>query len=126
MKTDHETIHEATRRDIVDMLVMRDTPFHGRLEVVDFLKRIWSLDQMPSGDPRFSTASGDIAQHMGWGDWNDSYLLTVRLNLLTEPDEVVLRFVENVVHPMARADESEALSIVAAINLYFGGTDFDL
>ena len=124
--SDEKTIQEATRRDIVDMLLMRDTPFHGRLDVVDFLKRVWSLDEMPSRDRRFRTASGDIEQHMSWGDWDESYLLTVRLGLLEEADEIFLRFVENVVHPMARADESEALAIATDINQHLGADGFRL
>ena len=109
-------IREGTRRDIVDMLVLRDGPFHGRLDCMDFLKRVWPLDEMPSQDNRFNTATHDIATHMGFGDWYDSHLLLKRLHLARGPDDEFLRFLEVVVHPLVVPDETEALTLVAAIN----------
>ena len=98
------------------MLVLRDTPFHGRLDCMDFLKRVWSLHEMPSEDYRYSNASGDIATHMRFGDWDDSHLLLERLNLASGPDDEFLRFLVTVVHPMAVNDETEALTLVTEIN----------
>ena len=58
-------ISEITRRDIVDALLLdKSAPFHGRLGLVSFLKRIWPLTSMPSTDSRFKDAEGDIWQHM--------------------------------------------------------------
>ena len=116
MEQHRNSIREGTRRDIVDMLVLRDVPFHGRLEYMDFLKRVWSLDEMPSEDRRFSTATTDIRTHMGFGDWDDSHLLLERLNLSSGPDDDFLRFLEVVVHPLVVPDETEALDLVASIN----------
>ena len=56
-------IREGTRRDIIETLVLRDASFHGRLDVMDFLKRVWPLDEMPSEDHRFETATSDIRTH---------------------------------------------------------------
>ena len=109
-------IREGTRRDIVDTLVLREAPFYGRLDCMDFLKRVWPLDEMPSEDHRFRTATGDIATHVGFGDWDDSHLLLERLKLARGPDDDFLRFIEEVVHPLIVPDEAEALSLVAAIN----------
>ncbi|MCY4115221.1 MAG: hypothetical protein OXG33_14995 [Chloroflexi bacterium] len=111
-----DAIREGTRRDIVDMLVLRDASFHGRLDYMDFLKRVWPLDEMPSEDSRFRTATTDIATHMGFRDWDDSHLLLERLNLTGGPDDDFLRFLEAVVHPLVVPDETEALALVAAIN----------
>ena len=116
MELHRSTIWEGTRRDIVDMLVLRDAPFHGRLDCMDFLKRVWSLDEMPSEDHRFRTATTDIATHMGFGDWDNSHLLLERLRLARGPEDEFLRFLEAVVHPLVVPDESEALALVAAIN----------
>ena len=116
MELHRNTIWEGTRRDIVDMLILRDAPFHGRLDYMDFLKRVWSLDEMPSEDHRFNTATTDIATHMGFGDWDNSHLLLERLRLARGPDDEFLRFLEAVVHPLVVPDESEALALVAAIN----------
>ena len=57
---EQNTIREGTRRDIIETLVLRDASFHGRLDVMDFLKRIWPLDEMPSEDHRFETATSEL------------------------------------------------------------------
>ena len=116
MEQGRTVIWEGTRRDIVDTLVLREAHFHGRLDCMDFLKRVWPLDEMPSEDHRFRTATSDIATHMGFGDWDDSHLLLERLKLARGPDDDFLRFIEEVVHPLVVPDEAEALSLVAAIN----------
>ena len=116
MELHRNAIREGTRRDIVDMLVLRDVPFHGRLDYLDFLKRVWPLDEMPSEDSRFGTATGDIATHMGFGDWDDSHLLLERLYLARGPDDEFRKFLEAVVHPLVVPDETEALKLVDAIN----------
>ena len=116
LELNNNSISEGTRRDIVDILVLRDAPFHGRLDYIDFLKRVWPLDQMPSQDSRFKTATEDIATHMGFGDWDDSHLLLERLYLSGGHDEEFLRFLETVVHPLSVPDETEAITLVAAIN----------
>ncbi len=98
------------------MLVLRDEPFYGRLDFMDFLKRVWPLDEMPSQDHRFKTATSDIATHMRFGDWDDSHLLLERLNLAGGSDDDFLRFIEALVHPLVVTDETEALTLVAAVN----------
>jgi len=57
-------ISEVTRRNTIDYLLQRRYPFHGRLGLIDFLKKIWNLSSMPSTDHRFENAEGDIWQHM--------------------------------------------------------------
>ena len=84
------------------MLVLREVPFHGCLDCIDFLKRVWPLDEMPSEDHRFRTATHDIATHMGFGDWDYSHLLLERLKLAGGPDDDFLRFIETAVHPVGR------------------------
>ena len=70
---------------------------------MDFLKRVWPLDVIPSQDRRFRTASTDIATHMKPGDWDDSHLLLERLDLARGSDVEFLRFLELVVHPVGGA-----------------------
>jgi hypothetical protein len=68
-------ITEVTRRDILDYLLIRESAYHGRLDVVTFLKRVFDLSSMPSTDGRFQNAEGDIWQHMVNNyDWTDEYL----------------------------------------------------
>ena len=64
-----------TKRDIFDLFfkglnidILWDTqkiiyPYYGRLSELEFLKRLYPLEQMPSSDPRFMNAEGDIWQH---------------------------------------------------------------
>ena len=126
MEFSRNAIHEVTRRDILDMLVLRDAPFHGRLDRMGFLKLVWPLDQMPSWDPRFRTATQDIKTHLGFGDWDDWHLLTVRLNLLGGTDDDFLRFINIAVHPMVITDEAEVLSVATAINRHIGSDGYQL
>jgi hypothetical protein len=59
----------------VDYLLFREEPFHGSLDMMSFLKRVWDLSQMLSTDSRFSNAEGDIWQHIvNNDDWSLSYL----------------------------------------------------
>lgn len=37
--------------------------YYGRLEEIDFLKRLYDLERMPSFDSRFANAEQDIWQH---------------------------------------------------------------
>ncbi len=126
MQTAQNKIHEITRRSIVDMLLLRETPFHGRLDYMEFLKRVWPLDQMPSWDNRFRIATHDIGTHMRFGDWTDSYLLLERLNLATGPDEEFVRFLEAVVHPLAIPDEEAIRDVVSDINQHLRGSGFQV
>lgn len=119
-------IREGTRRDIVDMLVLRDTSYHGILDWLDFLKRVWPLDEMPSEDHRFETATGDITTHMHFEDWDDAELLLDRLKLAGDADEQFMRFIENVVHPLVIPDEAEVVSLVAVINGHLERDGFHL
>src|SRR5580693_7891066 len=96
-------ITEITRSEIVDYLLLRKESFHGNLDLISFLKRVWNLSQMPSTDSRFENAEGDIWQHMiNNNDWSESELLTSHLNLLSCEDDVFIRFVEVCVHPILR------------------------
>jgi hypothetical protein len=70
-------ISEITRSDMVDALLLDESEmFHGRLDLISFLRRIWPLNSMPSTDTRFNNAEGDICQHMVNNcDWTSAELL---------------------------------------------------
>jgi hypothetical protein len=65
---------------------------------------------MPSTDPRFDNAEGDIWQHtVNNLDWTDDYLLLEYLKLRECGDKTFFKFVETAVHPfVGDADEIEA------------------
>lgn len=56
-------ISQITRRDIFDILSIEDIWWAGKLDETEFLSRLYDLESMPSRDPRFSDAAGDIWQH---------------------------------------------------------------
>lgn len=38
-------------------------PYYGRIEEIDFIKRLYDLKNIKSNDDRFDNAEGDIWQH---------------------------------------------------------------
>lgn len=45
--------------------------YHGRLDEIDFLSRLYNLDSMPSSDSCFRNALGDIRRHtVNNDDWD--------------------------------------------------------
>ncbi len=110
-------ITEITRSEILDYLLLRKQSFHGSLDLISFLKRVWNLSQMPSTDSRFENAEGDIWQHMvNNNDWTYSDLLNNHLDLLSCDDETFIRFVEMCVHPILRLDANILAETVSTFN----------
>lgn len=102
-------ISEITRHNIVDTLILKQGSFHGQMDYMSFLKRVWPLDKMSSTDGRFATAEGDIWQHtVNNNDWDQAYLLYDYLGLRHCPDELFLKFVETTVHPLVDGSEGIA------------------
>ncbi|HWY54265.1 MAG TPA: TIR domain-containing protein [Terriglobales bacterium] len=111
-------ISEITRRDIVDAILLDSTaPFHGRLDLISFLKRVWPLTTMSSTDGRFNNAEGDIWQHMvNNNDWEMSELLYRRLGITEISDERFARFLETCVHPLVTPDAQRINRLIALFN----------
>lgn len=110
-------ITEVTRHEILDRLLLAKRPFHGHLDLISFLKRIWDLSSMPSTDHRFADAEGDIWQHMVRNnDWTYSELLNSRLDLIGCDDSVFLKFLETCLHPLVIRDDKEATSLSKKFN----------
>ena len=124
-------ISEVTRRDIIDIIrsgfigsepetkldyydhqYIEDVPvdyhicYHGRLDEVTFLSRIYDLDSMPSTDGRFKNAAGDIWQHtVNNDDWENGWVFTdSRFELINGDDEILLKFLCEMFHPIVRIE----------------------
>jgi len=120
------TISEVTRRNIFDELrVAIDcvlgpeyVVWHGRLDEIEFLKRIFDLDALPSKDPRMKNAREDIWQHRyNNNDWGDDWVFfDERFNLLKGPDHIFLEFLCEMVHPVVRSDTADATRLVELFN----------
>jgi hypothetical protein len=121
-------ISEVTRRDIIDELRLQKTCWSGRLDEVEFLNRIFDLTKLPSHDHRQKTMAGDIRMHREtFQDWEDDWVyLDHRLNLLRCADEVFLRFLCEIVHPLVRADETEAQKLVEILNGYLARDGYEI
>jgi hypothetical protein len=111
-------ITEATRRDIFDFLSIGDVAWSGRLTQREFLARLYDLESMESHDPRFRTASGDIAMHTeNFSDWTPDWVFADgRFNLHLCSDEELLRFLVETVHPVVRISPDEARAMVEQYN----------
>jgi len=108
-------ISELTRRNIIEWLYSKGN-IEGKLDLTDFLSRIWNLKNMPSTDPRYSDALGDIWHHMiNNSDWDEKYLYEDYLELITATDEILIRFLELVVHPLVR-HQSEVKEYIKTMN----------
>jgi hypothetical protein len=121
-------ISEVTRRDIIDELRLQKTCWSGRLDEVEFLNRIFDLAKLPSYDHRQKTMAGDIRMHReSFLDWEDDWVyLDHRLNLLRCADEVFLRFLCEIVHPLVRVDEAEAQKLVEMFNGYLNRDGYEI
>jgi len=111
-------ISAVTRRDLFDYLRAAGGPWHGDMEEPAFLARLYDLDALPSTDTRYATAAGDIAQHRIRNyDWEDDWVFTdERFRLSGGPDEVLLGFLAQRVHPVVERDTERATKIVAEFN----------
>jgi hypothetical protein len=111
-------IAAVTRRDIFDHITTEKIEWHGRMDEVQFLSRLWDLADMSSTDYRYSDAAGDIRQHRlnNW-DWENDWVFSdQRFNLLHGPDEEFLRFLCEMVHPLVRAEAEETKALVRFFN----------
>lgn len=104
-----QRISPVTRRDIFDYLRSDGAPWWGRTNEVAFLARLYDLDKLPSTDSRFATASRDIVQHRANNDdWDDDWVFDdPRFGLESGPDEVLLGFLAQVVHPVVQPDTKQ-------------------
>lgn len=114
-------ITEVTRRNIFDVIRVQKMNWAGRLEETEFLARIFDLDSIPSTDSRFKNAEGDIWQHRVNNpyDWNDDWIFSdKRFNLLRCDDEIFLRFLCEMLHPVVRDDKEEIERLQQLFNEY--------
>lgn len=113
-------ISDLTRRDITDYLVVEQINWAGRYDEPAFLKRIFpELDSMPSTDHRFTGASADIWQHRvnNPQDWEDDWIFEdPRFDLRAGPDELFVKFLAEMVHPLVGRNAEETKQLVAFFN----------
>lgn len=113
-------ISYEARVNIIQTLKREKISWYGRLDDVEFLSRIYDLDNMPSTDGRFKTARFDIWQHTinNPGDWPDDWVYgDNRFNLYKCSDDKFLRFLCEMIHPVVRPDREESLKLLELFNM---------
>lgn len=114
-------ITPVTRRDIFDYLRTDGAPWWGRVDEVNFLDRLYDLDDLPTTDSRvgqYPNARADVHQHrFNNEDWPDDWVFSdSRFDLASGPDEVLLGFLAHVVHPIVQPDAERAREIADEVN----------
>lgn len=123
-------ITEITRRDIfalfqygIDVQEFFETKriscsCYGKLSEIDFLKRLYNLNTLPSFDNRFNDAEGDIWQHtINNDDYEDGWVFEdERFQLLDGEDEIFLKFLCAVFHPAVRFEAGYWKEFLEAVN----------
>ncbi|MEU8076080.1 abortive infection family protein [Catellatospora citrea] len=121
-------ITAVTRQRIFDFLSMEQVAWAGRLEEAVFLKRLYPLRDLPSGDRRYSNAEGDINQHrLNNLDWEDDWVFSDdRFGLVDGEPELLLAFLAEMLHPVVRSDAEEVARLLKVINSYLAGDGYEL
>lgn len=98
----HPNFKESYRNEEVKY----EISLYGRLDEIEFLKRLYTLDEMESFDKRFPNAEGDIWQHTVNNDDYESYWIfkDERFELLDGDDKVFLNFISEIFHPEVRIE----------------------
>jgi hypothetical protein len=120
-------ISEVTRRNILDQLLLWRGDFHGRMGVIEFLDRIWTLAEMPAVDRREPNLRADLQRHyVHWGDYNDAQVLFDILRITRCPDDQFGRFLALCLHPLVRADAGERGELLTIFNSQLAADGFVL
>lgn len=127
-RSDSSDLPRQVRVNILDGLRLEDVAWYGQLDDVEFLSRLFDLQQLPSTDSRFKDAAGDIWQHRyNNDDWENDWVYTdSRFQLIDGPVEQFLRFLCEVVHPIVRPDRDEALKLVLHFNDQLRSAGWDI
>jgi len=122
------TITEVTRRNIFDSLRVEGCAWSGRLEETKFLSRIFDLQSLPSYNTRLRNLEDDIWQHrVNNDDWEDDWVFDdERFNLLHGPDEVFLRFLCEMVHPVVQPNLRESQRLVGLFNSHLRADGWEI
>ncbi len=121
-------IKRETKRNILDHFEMEGIHFSGRMNDIDFLGRLFDLNKMPSTDPRYENASGDIWQHsINNNDYERNWVFQdERFQLLDGQENIFLRFVCEMAHPLVRPDPKEVSRIFTIANDWLKGDGWEI
>lgn len=117
-RAESSSLPREVRMNIVDGLRLESVSWRGQLDDVEFLSRLYDLEKLPSHDPRFKDAAGDIWQHcINNDDWEANWIFSdKRFGLMDGSAEGFLRFLCETVHPVVRPDRDDAAKVVSHYN----------
>lgn len=117
----HPSVSEVTRRNLLqDLSALGDLA--GKLGTLEFLGRLWNLDQLPSTglDHRCFTARDEIAQHMVRNDdWSYADALEY-LGIAGISSKRFFEFLELLLHPLVRPGWSKNNMRTRSIRIFAG------
>lgn len=121
-------IGERTRAAVLDEMRARETVWHGALDEIAFLSRIFDLTSLPSHDSRFQNAEQDIWQHcINNFDWPQDWVYSdPRFRLYASEQGVFLKFICEVLHPIVRKDDTEQDALAQAFNGHLRADGWEL
>jgi hypothetical protein len=122
-------ITHITRRNIFDFVQVEGFWWAGRLDEVDFLSRIFDLENIKSNDSRYKNVTEDIWQHRvnNPNDWEDNWIFSdQRFNLLGCDDSLLLNFLCEMIHPLVRAESSHVNKLLQIFNDNLKEDDFEI
>lgn len=114
-----QRISEVTRRHIFDRIELEDISWFGRLNELGFLARLYDLKKMRSTDHRFRNAERDIWQHCinNPDDWKPYWVFDYDpIDLLHCPDQELLRFLCEMIHPVVQSEEEVVAKLLSIFN----------
>lgn len=132
-------ITEITRRDIIELFqngyVEESMWFDdkhiiyyywGRLSEIEFLKKLYTLDKMPSDDERYKNAEEEIRAHSSNGDWKIWVFKDDRFGLLKGEDNILKDFLCAVFHPENRDEKGYWLEYLRKIDELLRADGYEL
>ena len=128
MQSTDNSIDEQTRRDIFDTIRLAGVLWSGGVDEVEFLGRMFDLENMESTDPRHDNAAQDIWRHrvLNPDDWDDEWIFRdERFDLLHCEDEVFMRFLCETISPVVQTDDV-AQKLLDAYQHHIRNTDWQL
>lgn len=117
-RAEASTLNRDVRVNIIDGLRLENVTWQGYLDEVEFLSRLYDLQNLPSHDSRFKDAAGDIWQHcINNDDWEPYWVFAdSRFGLMDGSAETFLRFLCETIHPVVRPDRDTAVKLASHYN----------
>lgn len=102
--------------------------YHGRLEVPEFLSRLYNLKEMPSLDYRYADAETDIHVHtVVNNDYPIDFILDdERFKLKEADDETLLNFICEIFHPEVRMENINWIEIKNRLSILLSADGYEI